>query len=747
MAQQRQSRRANIRWVTGLFLLLSSVYWLAFFAYKHPDNGVRFRLESLFAVFIPDDLLRSWVGGELSRFGVLDRVPVFLVASLIVAVGFVFGRLSLSVVRCDRQLTRLETLAFSVGVGLSELSLLTLAIGLCGGLHHLWCFVLPIGAVVGLGAWQWKRGEFQRCIGTIAGAHDAATTDGHWLGRWGLWLGVPFLLLILFGGVLPPWEFDVREYHLQVPKEWYLNGKIGFLPHNIYGNMPLGAEMHALLAMVLMPGERDWWWGALAGKTVIAAFAPLTALALFAAGRRFVSTTAGVVAALVYISTPWVSYVSIQGLIEGAVAFYLLLAVYAMLLSRRQVGPVCRKGPDAADSGVKRSSAARSRPADGTYRGAAPDDSVVRGRILLAGFLAGSAAACKYPALLFVVLPLAVWSAFHGRKLNWKHASLFSLAVVCACGLWLGKNWVLAGNPVYPLVFGGKTRTAEKTEQWNRAHQVPRDAEGRRYSGAQARNAIERFAWRSDWVSPLLIPFAVMAFVTSRRRRLAWWMAAMFLYFMLAWWLATHRIDRFWVPVLPIVALLAGMGAVWSAERVWRRTALTVLVCGLLANLLFLLFTTRDLGYLVALDELRRDEVTREHAVPRVNPVHRYLNGAVPKGHAVLLVGDAQPFDLEVPVLYNTCFDDCIFEQIMKGRTREERRAALLDRRLSHIYVSWSEIERYRSPGNYGFTDYVTKSLVRNELTGDQGLLRKVPLDIDPDVGEVFEVVTPPEGP
>jgi hypothetical protein len=63
----------------------------------------------------------------------------------------------------------------------------------------------------------------------------------------------------------------------------------------------------------------------------------------------------------------------------------------------------------------------------------------------------------------------------------------------------------------------------------------------------------------------------------------------------------------------------------------------------------------------------------------------------------------------------------------MKGKNRDERMRALRDQRISHVYVNWSEIERYRAPGNYGFTDYVTKPLVRNELAEDQGLLRRVP--------------------
>ena len=51
--------------------------------------------------------------------------------------------------------------------------------------------------------------------------------------------------------------------------------------------------------------------GALAGKTVIAAFTPLCALALLSAGRRFYSTGAGVAAALLYVSIPWVASTSI----------------------------------------------------------------------------------------------------------------------------------------------------------------------------------------------------------------------------------------------------------------------------------------------------------------------------------------------------------------------------------------------------------------------------------------------------
>ena len=34
------------------------------------------------------------------------------------------------------------------------------------------------------------------------------------------------------------------------------------------------------------------------------------------------------------------------------------------------------------------------------------------------------------------------------------------------------------------------------------------------------------------------------------------------------WWLLTHRLDRFWLPMLRPLAVLAGLGADWSGRGV-----------------------------------------------------------------------------------------------------------------------------------------------------------------------------------
>jgi hypothetical protein len=53
----------------------------------------------------------------------------------------------------------------------------------------------------------------------------------------------PFLLLMLFGAMTPSIDFDVKEYHLQGPKEFFQAGRIGFLEHNVYTSFPFLTEM------------------------------------------------------------------------------------------------------------------------------------------------------------------------------------------------------------------------------------------------------------------------------------------------------------------------------------------------------------------------------------------------------------------------------------------------------------------------------------------------------------------------
>jgi hypothetical protein len=109
----------------------------------------------------------------------------------------------------------------------------------------------------------------------------------------------------------------------------------------------------------------------------------------------------------------------------------------------------------------------------------------------------------------------------------------------------------------------------------------------------------------------------------------------------------------------------------------------------------------------------------------------------------VLLLGDAEPFDLEIEAVYNTCFDDCQFTRIFRGRTRQQRLAALKQERIAYVYCSWYHLARYRSPGNYGYpSDYPTRQRVHRELVEEERLLIPIPIDTDSEQAELFRVAS-----
>lgn len=654
-----------------------------------------FRMRALVLFFAPDTLLLNWTAASSLPLGFVDRLPLIALAIGMVAVAWAGGSLVVRGWKLDRHLQRLETEIFSIGVGLSLWSIWTLFVGLIGMLHQTWLVWLPAVLTASLAGFQMAARQAEEVVAPIA-----PNRSGDWMSRVMLLLGVPFALFYLFTAVLPPTDFDVREYHLQIPKEWYQAGQISFVPHNVYGSMPLGGEMFALLGMTLMPGEDGWWYGALIGKVVMAITAILTALLLFTAGRRMGSTTAGVVAALVYLSTPWIYIVSVSGRNEGVLAFYLALAVYAIWLWRNET-PV---------------------PAHW---------------LKLAGFFAGSAAAVKYTAVPLVAVPLLLAAVFGYRRFDWRSGFIFLVGALAAGGLWYAKNVALTGNPVYPLaanILGGETRTPEKNAQWSAAHKTPPVSE--------ITDEASRILLRSHWLSPLLVPLAALAVLATPYRRTALWLAALLAFYFLCWFLFTHRLDRFWTPAIVLVAWLAGMGATWSALHPWRHVLIGMLFWGLVSNFLTINYVHEatdaeealPLNFVaVSLDSLKEATTTT---------AHRYINEHTPRGYGVMLVGDALPFDLEVPVLYNTCFDDVWFDTLLKHHSRDERLAALREHKIAYIFVGWGDIYRYRSAGNYGFSDYVSRKMIYEELVQQQKLLKKVSIEgVDDKHGELFEVL------
>ncbi len=804
-------RRAGSAWVVGVLLLLGG-YWVLFFPVRLPSLEARLppqtppgsirRIDLLVQLLL---LPEEWLGdawfGRPRGISLWDRLPVLWWAGVVLAGAWAAGWLVLRALAPPENLSRLERHCFSLAVGANLVSTYTLAVGLAGLLRYRAVFWIPLAGVWAAVGWTNRNylkylfsvsfSKFSNYSKSPKPAHNLKyqipspqakhsrlgnapkdsppSTANRGSAGWVVAIA-PFVAILLLGAMLPPVDFDVREYHLQAPKEWYQQGRIAFLPHNVYANMPLGAEMLGLAAMGV---SGQWWLGALAGKTAMASMSLVCAAAIWAIGRRIFSPQAGLTGAALYLATPWIIQVSTAGLNEGVTACYGLLALWALWLWHCQQDSTCQNAirPSSASSGLATDdlSGDSSQPAKQEicatpgYQGIRANQAEAPSAwsyLILGGYLVGAAAGTKYPAVLFLGLPALGWVGWQARLGRSRKGlptvrvfltvGVFLLAGCLGGGLWYLKNACLAGNPVYPLgysVLGGKAWDWDKETRWNRVH-LPGE-----FSPKRLADDLSRMGWRSEWIGPLIVPLAVLAFwrrfppgglESEKAGAFRWFLVGSIAWWLGMWWLGTHRIDRFWLPAMPMAALLAGLGAYWSETFLWRLARLGLLTLGLAYGFLVASAIPAAGGYnryFVPLERLRIDP-------ERVDPWHLWLNRHVLQGR-VLLVGDAQPFDLEMPVLYATCFNTSPLEEILweaaartnlptgqpvslsgqlpgrSGKPSGEKVPAdwlgrpfalavkqlLMEREIKYIFVHWGEIARYRSPGNYGFTPLVEPEL------------------------------------
>ncbi|QDT91177.1 hypothetical protein [Gimesia algae] len=651
-----------------------------------------------------------------------QRFPLMGIALTVLAGAWGLGILLTRLIKIPLNPFTAERTVFAYGVGISVVSLLTLGGGLLGILSQSLCYLMLIlSAVVGIGS---AVQESNHKTGTVLPFRLRLPESFGYeeLFRIACFLLMtPFVLSMLLGSMLPSTDYDVLEYHFGGPKEYYQQGYIGFLPHNVYTSFPFLTEMLTLLAMTL---KADWFSGAQAGKLILMTFSLFSALAVFTTARRWFGSHAGWLAVTILLTTPWTYRISIIAYTEGALSFYLIASLLSLILAIE----ILIKWSQSKSQNVANSQAIETDPPPPLWA-----------LTCLTGFLSGSAMACKYPGVLSVVIPLGMtllgfsWVLLQQDKklrntVTIKLAVIFSVGTLLAIGPWLLKNLVETGNPVYPLlysVFGGTDLSETLNQKWKGGHS-PKD-----HSPIDLAIKLIDVTFKSDWLSPLLFSLSPLAFLKTQHRRLIYWLWIYVGFLFLTWWVFTHRIDRFWIPMIPVVAVLAGIGATWCSRTIWK-VCLSIAIC--LAVLFNLGIATSGLsGNNAYLDDMSHAE---KFALAMTGPEILQLNQMDLKPDQVVLsIGDAELFYAKFPVVYSTVFDEDVFKQwtaqlkpdvpdrSLKMKPAQEIKEKFKTEQIAYVYVNWAEILRYRLPGSYGYTDYVTPA--RFEQLIQEGVLEQ----------------------
>jgi Dolichyl-phosphate-mannose-protein mannosyltransferase len=530
----------------------------------------------------------------------------------------------------------------AAGLGLGILALAVLGLGLAGWLNRGSVIaLLAVGFLMG-GAALWGRN-----VGLAAREWLQAPAGWEWLGL----MATPFLALVLVGAMVPPgmlWTpqephgYDVVEYHLQVPREWYEAGRIIPLRHNVFSYFPFNVEVHYLLAMHLRGGP---WAGMYLAQLMHGAFVVLTVLAVYAFARRGAGPPGAMIATLAAASVPWLSQLAPIAYDEGGFLLFGTLSIGWALAAL----------------------------AEEKHR--------VR-RFALAGMMAGFACGSKLTAvpevLLFVPIctaGVAVWSVLRRRGAAsnvgatdssatggrvWIGIISFLLMGSLCFAPWLVRNWAWARNPVFPEampLLGSGHFSPDQVQRFEHAHKA---AEAMRSPGARALALWTEVAvgWQFGY---LLLPLGIAGLAVSARRPDSWLLAGMLLLLAVFWTGFTHLQGRFLVLAIPISALLAAR-IEWRGLA-WGGVAL-VLVFGIVGwaqvhtRLAALLYGSgsgpRHTGLIQMADN---GQALGNEDLGYLTP--EAVEG-LPSNATLILVGEAKAFWYQIPMShlrYKTVFD------------------------------------------------------------------------------------------
>lgn len=519
----------------------------------------------------------------------------------------------------------LERLTFSAGLGLAAFSLLTLGLGFLGLLYRWLFWVLLVAG--GLLLWR----EF-RDLGRALQKARFPRPRGAWQLLLSLFIAAT-LFLALITALLPPTSWDSLVYHLVGPDRYLAAHRLTYEFDNYYLFFPSFVEMLFTAAMALKDD--------IVPQLIHFGYLLLTLGALGAFAARHWERRSGLLAIALFLSIHTAVQIATWSYVDLALTFYSFAALYALLnwLPRA-------KSTDPSQPEIQ---------------------SPTLGWLVLAGLFGGAALSIKYTG----VLPLAVlgtvllWSTFRGRlparRFLWSGLVIAGLASVVAAP-WYLKNAIIAGNPLYPLVWGGR--------EWNEIDTRWLLAIGQEMSlldlllipwtltvvGTQGTAAYDAT------YSPLFLALLPLLFIVPRRARgLGELLLAAAIGYVL--WLLNSAAaygrfvlqGRFLLPIFAPLSLVCAYNLnelhIWdrpafSLQRVLRMVIGLTLLAGLLSQVL-LTVGLNPWPYLVG--HQSRDDYLDRYVSQNLHQTFTYANRNLTPDDKIFFVWELRSYGLDVP--------------------------------------------------------------------------------------------------
>lgn len=335
-----------------------------------------------------------------------------VLVGLLLALGYCLGGRVLR--PCGLVMGRVEWAASATALGLGLLAYCGLFLALVG------LYRPPVLLAAVLLGTLLARNDLHRLGGALAAVGRDLRAQIAVSVRGAMGLAILLALALLasaIGALTPPHHFDALAYHLTAPARFLQTGWLAPLPDVPYGNLPLTVEL--LYGVGLAFGSDAF------AHLLHLSFGLLTALALWALARRAFDRATAWLAVALFLGTPLVTVWARVANVDLPLACFLLLAVLAVVRAGGLSGAEARRWA------------------------------------ILAGVWCGLALGTKYQALFAVPLLAVLLGVDAARaRRGWRETAV-CLAVFCGPLLliaapWYLKNWLLLGNPLWPLFVGGQ---------------------------------------------------------------------------------------------------------------------------------------------------------------------------------------------------------------------------------------------------------------------------------------------------
>lgn len=544
-----------------------------------------------------------------------------IVAGLVVVwMGVVAGLIGLTLLdRLGVKAGPFGTAVLAVALGFGGLSLLTLALGLAGLLSAPSIWASTILLVLGLGS------ASRRAITGLFSEGWAAWRTRPvppWLTVICLILLSLYLVLDWIGALAPEVMFDALKSHLALASIYARQQRVTGVPYSMGSYWPMNGEMLFTLGYVVA--------GETAAKLFHFSAGLLAAAMVYLAGRRLESSLTGIVAAVIFYTTPIIAWESTTAYIDLFWAMYIggaLVMLLMWLYSQRkwQVAAACGLFLGLA-LGVKPS----------------------------AGFIAVGVG---------LVMLYALWRAEHKSRWVEMHSVIAVTGVAALSGgIWYVRAYLLTGNPVFPFL-----NAIFRSPMW-----YPRN-EMFNYGTlgfGTSTCAIALLPWRLTYetghfgevvdgaLGILLLAFVPLAVLTPKRARRLGAIVAITLIFSLLWAFSVQYL-RYFLPAVLGLAVIAGWAAVacWSMlRREAPRVAWLLPVYLVVAAILSLPISLSQywniptrVPYGVVLGSVSRDQYRAQTVLSY--RTFQYANDHLQRGDRIYAVGEYFQYLSNVPLV------------------------------------------------------------------------------------------------